>query len=112
LHTITEDDKKRILSFNNEEKLMVKVIDKIIDGLSAEFPNYNRKYIESILKASSMNIPFTYKCLKDYSANKQELFDSTDDAIILSMKGNFEYNQFISSKGNEKVQEREDFLLG
>jgi len=91
---------------------MVKVLDKIIDGLSAEFPNLNRKFIESILKASSMNIPVTYNSLKNTCSNKQELFNSMDDEVILSMKGNFEYNQLVSSKGNERVQEREDFLLG
>jgi hypothetical protein len=111
LHSITEDDKKRILSFNNEEKMMVKVIDNIINSLNAEFPNFNRKYIESILKASSMNIPLTYNCLKDRFLNKPELFDTADDAIILSMKGKMEYDQLLKSKGAEKVQEREDFLL-
>jgi hypothetical protein len=91
---------------------MVQVIDKIIEGLCAEFPNFNRKYIESILKASSMNIPLTFKCLRDSSNNKQELFDAADDAIILTMKEKMEYDQLLRSKGNEKVQEREDFLLG
>ena len=91
---------------------MVQVIDKIIDGLSAEFPNFNRKYIESILKASSMNIPLTYNFLRDSSTNKQDFFDAADDAIILTMKGKVEYDQLVRSKGNVKVQEREDFLLG
>lgn len=90
---------------------MVNVIDNIINGLCEEFPNYNRKYIESILKASSMNIPLTYNCLKNNSYNKQIIFDGTDDAIILTMKGKREYDQIIKSKGAERVQEREDFLL-
>jgi len=91
---------------------MVQVIDKIIDGLSAEFPKLNRKYIESILKASSMNIPLTYNYLRDSTTNKKDFFDPADDAIILTMKGKVEYDQLVRSKGNEKVQEREDFLLG
>jgi hypothetical protein len=91
---------------------LFKVIDKVAKGLNNEFPQYSFNYIVQVLHQNSMNINLAYQFLKNPESTKINSFTSVDDEIIKTMKGKLEYDKLVKSKGADKVQEREDYLMG
>lgn len=59
-----------------------------------------------------MNIYYTYLYLKNPFDSKNTYFTEADDQIIKNMKGSEDYNLLVRHRGEDKVLEREDFLLG
>ncbi len=59
-----------------------------------------------------MKIENAYVYLSDPIRNTNVIFTEAEDKLILEMKGSMEYDLLVAEKGQERVQEREDYLLG
>ena len=110
LYQFTEEEKKKLLQINEDDKFVFKVIDNVVDELCKEFKQYTRDYIFDMLVANSMNIGRTYLSLNDPKEKAKLTFSSIDDNVILNMKGSEQYENLVKEKGNELVEEREEFL--
>ena len=110
LQQFTEEEKKKLLTINEDDKFIFKSIDNVLDGLCNEFPNLTRDYVLDILVANSMNIARTYLSLSNPEQKKILTFSQNDDNVILKMKDSNEYKELIKEKGKELVDEREEFL--
>ena len=111
LQQFTEDEKRKLLTINEDDKFIFKSIDNVLDGLCKEFPNLTREYVLDILVANSMNIARTYLSLSNPENKKIYSFTQSDDNIILKMKDSEQYQNLIKEKGKELVDEREEFLI-
>ncbi len=58
-----------------------------------------------------MNIENAYVYLSDPIRNINVIFTEAEDKLIIEMKGSMEYDLLVAEKGQERVQEREDYLL-
>ena len=110
LHQYREEERRRLMQINEEDKFVFKVIDKVLTELCSEFPQFTRDYIFDLLVSNSMNIGRTYLSLTDHNEKNKLCFTSLDDNVILTMKGSAQYIALIESKGKDLVEEREDFL--
>ena len=108
---MTEQEKAKILSINEEDKFVFRVMDNIVKGLQNSFPQYTKNYIIEVLRGNSMNIENAYIYLSDPIRNSSIIFTEAEDKLILEMKGSGEYNLLVAEKGQDRVQEREDYLL-
>jgi hypothetical protein len=73
LKAFTEEEKKKLLSINEDDKFLFKVIDNVIDGFSKEFPMYTKNYILEVLIGNSMNIANAYKVFKNPAESQSKL---------------------------------------
>ena len=111
LQQFTEDEKRKLLTINEDDKFIFKSIDNVLDGLCNEFPNLTREYVLDMLVSNSMNIARTYLSLSNPENKKIYSFTQSDDNIILKMKDSEQYQNLIKEKGKELVDEREEFLI-
>ena len=111
LQQFTEDEKRKLLTINEDDKFIFKSIDNVLDGLCNEFPNLTREYVLDMLVSNSMNIARTYLSLSNPEHKKIYSFTQSDDNIILKMKDSEQYQNLIKEKGKELVDEREEFLI-
>ncbi len=110
LQQFTEEEKKKLLTINEDDKFIFKSIDNVLDGLCNEFPNLTREYVLDMLVSNSMNIARTYLSLSNPEQKKIYSFTQSDDNVILKMKNSEQYQNLINEKGKELVDEREEFL--
>ena len=110
LQQFTEDEKRKLLTINEDDKFIFKSIDNVLDGLCNEFPNLTREYVLDMLVSNSMNIARTYLSLSNPEQKKIYSFTQSDDNVILKMKNSEQYQNLINEKGKELVDEREEFL--
>ena len=110
LQQFTEDEKRKLLTINEDDKFIFKSIDNVLDGLCKEFPNLTRDYVLDTLVANSMNIARTYLSLSNPEQKKLYSFTESDDNVILKMKDSEQYQNLVNEKGKELVDEREEFL--
>ena len=110
LHQYIDEERRRLMQINEEDKFVFKVIDTVLDELCGEFPQFTRDYIFDLLVSNSMNIGRTYLSLTAQHEKNKLCFTSLDDNVILTMKGSAQYLALIKSKGKDLVDERETFL--
>lgn len=116
--TVSEGDRRKLYSVNQDEKYLFHVIDNCVDVLHQEFNSFPKEYILETLIGNSMNLQQTYQYLKNPTQGiinifmLGHLFTEPENQIIKSMKDSAEYNQLISKLGKDKVRDRIDFLSG
>jgi hypothetical protein len=112
LGSLNAEEKKKILSLNEEDKFLFKILNNIVNDLHTQFPQYNKSYITEVLNGTSMNFERSYLILSDPSGHSNLLFNNAEDNLILNMKGKPEFSNLEKEKGSDIVQEREDYLMG
>lgn len=109
LTEVTDDEKKKLNTINEDDKFVFKAVDNVVEGLSHEFKNYTQEYILDMLQQNSMDISKTYSCLKEPLKSKAICFTPIDDKVVLKKEGE-EYKILVKEKGKEAISEREDYL--
>ena len=109
LYKLSREEKTKLLSITEEDLFAFNVLDSIVDEFQKLFPSLDRYYIMDIVDACSMNIEIAYEYLS--TRNDKLVFSHIEDNIILKEKGSEAFESIIKDKGQEKVQEREDYLL-
>lgn len=109
---LSQKDVEFLQRLNDEETFIFSLMDNLVDKLKEEFPILATNYILNVLDLTSMNIELTYKFFSDPKNYQNLLFSTLEDDIILNKKGSEEYSLIVQNKGKEKVEEREDYLLG
>lgn len=109
LNEVTEEEKKKLNTINEDDKFIFKTIDNVLDVLCSEFKNYGQDYILETLQQNSLDIGKTYACLKDPIKNRSVGFTPLDDKVLLRKQGE-EYKYLLKEKGKEALQDREAYL--
>ena len=109
LNEVTEEEKKKLNTINEDDKFIFKTIDNVLDVLCSEFKSYGQDYILETLQQNSLDIGKTYAFLKDPIKNRYVGFTPLDDKVLLRKQGE-EYKYLLKEKGKEALQEREAYL--
>lgn len=112
MNKLRQEEKTELVGQNEDDNFIFTVIKTVTEKLAKEFPQYSHDFILDALESSSMDIAKAYRHLQNPTEKKDYVFNQVEDGIILELKGCQEYEILVNRKGEENVNEREDFLLG